>query len=462
MFENIKELQEKLISHKVSCVDIVNYYVDKISKNNKKLNAYITVTDGEAYALAKKYDLILKNSDKSILQKYPLLGVVVSFKDLFSTKGIRTTAGSKVLESYIPVYSSTVYERVINSGALMIGKTNCDAWAHGASGENSDFGITLNPHNVDYVPGGSSSGSAVSVAADMSIASFGTDTGGSIRQPANFCGVVGLKPTYGSVSRYGVIAMASSLDTVGHFSKNVDDSELVYSVISGVDHHDATLKNERIEAKEKPIIGIPEEYFDKGVDNVVSKKVEEAIKIFDKNGYKFKKISLPHTKYAISVYYIIQPAEVSSNLARFDGVRFGNDRESFGTEAKRRIMLGTFVLSSGYYDAYYNKATKVRTLIINDFQNAFGEVDLIIAPVSPTPPFKIGEKVNDPLKMYLSDVLTVPANIAGLPGISIPFGTTNGLPLGFQIMGPRFSESLIFKAGKDFEKYTNYKFSSAI
>ena len=458
MFTSVRTTQNALRNKKISVSDVVSHFLTKINEKNKDLNVFLTLNEDESYELAKKYDGLLKENPDQIFEKYPLLGCIVSFKDLYLTKGLRTTAGSKVLDSFIPPYSAKVVDKIKKAGAIIIGKTNCDAWAHGASGENSDFGPTLNPWNKAYVPGGSSSGSAVSVAAGLNHLSFGTDTGGSIRQPANFCGIYGLKPTYGSVSRYGVIAMASSLDTVGHFGNNISDIENVFKISSGVDLCDATLKDEDKKQKDNITVGIPKQYFEKGVDQVVSDKVHEAIKIFEKNNYKFKEVNLPNTKHAISVYYIIQPAEVSSNLGRYDGIRFGNSRNSFGTEAKRRIILGNFVLSSGYYDAYYKKATQVRTLIINELDKAFDEVDLLIAPVSPSQPFKLGEKVNDPLKMYLSDVLTVPANIAGIPGLSVPFGMHNGLPLGFQLMGPRFSEKLIFKAARDFESFTNYKF----
>ena len=392
-------------------------------------------------------------------KKYPLLGVVVSHKDLFLTKGIRTTASSNVLKDYVPSYSGTVVKKLEEAGSIIIGKTNCDAWAHGASGENSDFGPTKNPWNKEYVPGGSSSGSVAAVAANFTMFATGTDTGGSIRQPANFSGVVGFKPTYGAVSRYGVIAMASSLDSVGHFTRTVKDSRKIFEITKGEDFKDSTLKNASYsKTKAKVKIGIPKEYFIEGLDKEVANEVKRCASILEKNGIILEEISLPHTKYAISVYYIIQPAEVSSNLARYDGIRFGEGRDSFGDEAKRRIMLGTYVLSSGYYDTYYLKAMKVRTKIIEDFENAFEKVDAIIAPVSPTPAFKIGEKASDPLKMYLADIFTVAANIAGIPGLAIPSAfTKNSLPLGFQLLGPRFSENVLFDLGELFENITNSK-----
>lgn len=460
----IGKTQEGLIGKKYSAVDLVDSYLERIDRYDKKINSFITVTRDYAYEKAKKTDKLIKDLNKEAFIKYPLLGITVALKDLFLTKGIRTTAASKVLESFIPGYSATVVKKLEDAGSILLGKTNCDAWAHGASGENSDFGITKNPWNQKYVPGGSSSGSASAVAANFSLFSTGTDTGGSIRQPANFCGVVGFKPTYGTVSRYGIIAMASSLDSIGHFTRTVEDSKKIFEISKGEDCKDSTVKNflfQPVKARLK--IGVPEEYFGEGIQKEVGDSVLQAVKIFEKLGIEIKKVSLPHTKYAISVYYIIQPAEVSSNLARYDGVRYGNVRESFSSEAKRRIMLGTYVLSAGYYDAYYLKAMKVRSKIIKDFDNVFKEVDALIAPVSPTLPFKIGEKVDDPLKMYLADILTVAANIAGIPGLAIPSGfNKNNLPLGFQLLGARFSENILFELGILYQKVTNYKAKEAI
>lgn len=448
--KTIKETQEGLLKKKFSAVELVNTYLEQIAKKNKELNAFITVSDELAYKQAKKADSLIEELGKKAIEKRPLLGVVVAHKDLFLTKGIRTTAASKVLESYIPTYSATAVKRLEEAGCITIGKTNCDAWAHGASGENSDFGPTKNPLDKEYVPGGSSSGSAAAIAADLALVATGTDTGGSIRQPASFCGVYGFKPTYGLVPRYGVIAMASSLDTVGHFARSVEDIERIFKVTGGEDGQDNTVKNTKGQIpKGKLKIGIPKEYFAEGLDKEVEKSVLDATKVFEKEGIELVDISLPHTKYAISVYYIIQPAEVSSNLGRYDGIRYGNNRTTFGDEAKRRIMLGTYVLSAGYYDAYYLKAMRVRSKIIEDFDKAFEKVDAIIAPVSPTPAFKLGEKAEDPLQMYLADILTVAANLAGIPGLAIPSGfTKKGLPLGFQLMGPRFSENTLFKLGK--------------
>lgn len=389
-------------------------------------------------------------------QNLPLLGIPIALKDIFLTKGLRTTAGSKVLKNYIPQYDATVVKKLKDAGAVIIGKTNCDAWGHGSSGENSDFGPTKNPFNQNYVPGGSSSGSATAVASDFCLAATGTDTGSSVRLPASFCNVVGLKPTYGKVSRYGIVAMASSLDSIGHFTKTVEDSALFLKVTAGKDKFDATTPNVPVpdfdlNKTKKVKIGIPKEYFAKGLDALIKEKIEQALKFYEKEGFEIINISLPHTEYAVACYYVIQPSEVSSNLARYDGIRYGNDRSSFGDEAARRIMLGTFTLSSGYIDAYYKKAMKVRTLIKKDFDDAFKKVDAIITPVSPTLPWKIGEKVNDPLKMYLSDVFMVPANLAGIPGLAVPIGFADELPVGMQILGPHFSEELLFRLGHFYE-----------
>jgi aspartyl-tRNA(Asn)/glutamyl-tRNA(Gln) amidotransferase subunit A len=460
----IKKARSGLKDKQFSSVELVNACLEQIK--NKDLNAFITVCEKEALERAKQADELIKAG-----QDLPLLGVPIAAKDIFSTKGIRTTASSKVLENYIPEYDATVITKLKDAGAIIIGKTNCDAWAHGSSGENSDFGPVKNPWNEEYVPGGSSSGSAVSVAANMTIAATGTDTGGSIRLPASFTNTVGLKPTYGRVSRYGIIAMASSLDTIGHFTKTVEDSAIFLKVTAGQDKKDATTPPEAVPDYKKNLaenvkglrIGVPKEFFIEGLDKRIKENTENAIKFYEENGAEIQEISLPHTDDAIACYYIIQPAEVSSNLARYDGIRFGNLRDSFGQEAKRRIMLGTFTLSVGYYDAYYKKAMKVRTLILEDYEKAFQKVDAIITPTSPTLPWKLGEKVDDPLAMYLSDVFTVTANIAGIPGLSVPTGFIDGLPVGMQILGKHFSEDLLFKVGNfyeqahDFYKQTPYE-----
>ncbi len=453
----IKGAKEGLKEKKFSSVELTNACLEQIKKYNKKLNAFITVTEKEALESAKKADELISSS-----QDLPLLGIPIALKDLFSTKGIRTTAGSKVLEDYVPVYDATVVRKLKDAGAVIIGKTNHDAWGHGASGENSDFGPTKNPWNTEYVPGGSSSGSAVALASDMCIAATGTDTGGSCRLPASFNNVVGLKPTYGRVSRYGVIAMASSLDSIGHFTKTVEDSALMLNVTAGQDPLDATTPPKPVPDYLSSLgktltgikIGIPTEYRS---TLETDDRYNEAIKVLeDQLKVRTMSIDLPYQEYANACYYIIQPSEVSSNLARYDGIRYGNDRASFGEEAKRRIMLGTYTLSAGYYDAYYKKAMQVRTLIKKDFDKAWKNVDAIIIPVSPTPPWKLGEKISDPLKMYLSDVLTVVANLAGLPGLAIPMGFANELPVGMQILGPQFSEAKLFQIGYAYEQATEW------
>lgn len=449
----ITQALEKLKNKEISSVELTRAYLERIKKVDPKLNSFITVTEEIALQNAKNADSKRAESD------LPLLGIPIALKDLFSTKGIKTTAASKVLENYIPEYDATVVTKLKDAGAVILGKLNHDAWGHGASGENSDFGSTKNPYNLDYVPGGSSSGSGAAVAADLCIAATGTDTGGSSRLPASFCNVVGLKPTYGRVSRYGIIAMASSLDSIGHLTKTVEDSALMLQVTAGQDPLDATTPAVPVKNYTKDLksgvkglkIGVPKEYFIKGLDLQVKGLIEKGLDSLEKLGAELIEVSLPHTEYANSVYYIIQPAEVSSNLGRFDGIRYGNDRSSFGDEAKRRIMLGTYVLSSGYYDAYYKKAMQVRTLLKQDFEKAFEKVDVMITPVSPTPPFKIGEKSDDPLAMYLMDVFTVTANLTGNPSLSVPVGFINGLPNGMQIIGPHFSEDLLFRVGHAFE-----------
>ena len=450
----IKEAVEGLKGKKFSSVELTQACLDQIEKYNSNINAFITINE-HAMDEAKKADEARENGSDS-----PLLGIPIALKDMFLTKGLRTTAASHVLENYIPQYDSTVVQKLKDAGAIILGKTNHDAWAHGTSGENSDFGPTKNPWDTDYVPGGSSSGSAASIAADMAIASTGTDTGGSIRLPASFTNTVGLKPTYGLVSRYGIIAMASSLDSIGHFTKTVEDSAIYLNVTAGNDPMDATTTKNKtpnyLEDLNEGIkglkIGVPKEYFTQGLDSNIKKNIEGAIKKFEELGAETVEISLPHTEYSLACYYIIAPSEISSNLARYDGIRYGNDRTHFGDEAVRRIILGTFTLSSGYYDAYYKKAMQVRTLIKRDFEQAFEKVDAIISPVSPTPPWKIGEKTDDPLAMYLSDALTVTANLAGIPGLAVPSGFIGDLPTGFQILGPQFSEKLLFRIGHAFEQ----------
>jgi len=462
---SISGLHKNLLAHKYSAVDLVDTYLSRINAFDKNINSFITVTDDLAYSQAKIADRLISDLGKDAFKEYPLLGVVVAYKDLFNIDGVRTTAGSKVLENYTAQYSATSVKRMQKAGAICIGKTNLDAWGHGSSGENSDFGPTKNPWNLEYVPGGSSSGSAAAVAANFALASTGTDTGSSVRLPASFCNLVGLKPTYGAVSRWGVIAFASSLDTIGQMTHTVSDNEKIFEIWKGSDDKDVNanyLKN-AVPTKNKFTIGLPKEYFDDGVCSEVLANLEEVKKVYQKQNIKFKQISLPHTEYGTAVYYITAFAEASSNLARYDGVRFGNTRASFGPEAKRRIMLGSYVLSAGYRDQYYVKAMKVRSKIIEDFKKAFTEVDAILAPVSPTPAFKLGQKTDDPLSMYLSDIFTVNANIAGVPGLSIPSGfSKSGLPIGYQLMGPKFSESTLYKLGKIYQSNTDYHLKKAI
>lgn len=440
------------------CVsEIVDSYLERIEKLNPTINAYITVDSKNAKKSAQELD------KREVTA--PLHGIPFGIKDMFLTKGVRTTAASNVLKDYIPPYTSTVITRLTDNGAISLGKLNHDAWAHGSSGENSDFGNTLNPWNTDYVPGGSSSGSSAGLAASMAAFTTGTDTGGSIRLPASFTNTVGLKPTYGLVSRYGVISMASSLDSIGHFSKTVKDSAIILNATSGQDGFDSTITPKEQEDYTRLIgkdikglrIGVPKEYVAKGLSEDVKKAFDTALRTLTKLGAEIVDITLPHTDEGIAVYYIVQPSEVSSNLARYDGIRLGNDRSYFGKEAKRRIMLGTYTLSSGYYDAYYKKAMQVRTLIKEDFEKAYEKVDVIVSPVSPTPPWKFGEKANDPLAMYLSDALTVTINLAGIPGLSVPAGfSTSGLPIGIQFLGPHFSESLLFQVGHAYEQETQF------
>lgn len=460
----VKEAQEGLKKKKFSSLELTKTCLKQIIKHDKKINAYISVCEKEALQQAEETDRKLSHNPQ-LITNHPLLGIPIAIKDIFCTKGVKTTAASKVLKDYHPVYDATAVRRLKEAGAVVLGKTNLDAWAHGSSGENSDFGATKNPWDLRFVPGGSSSGSAAAVSAKMALAATGTDTGGSIRLPASFCNLVGLKPTYGRVSRYGVIAMASSLDSIGHFAQDVTDSALILKVTAGKDYQDATTPAVKVPDYTRNLkkgiknlkIGIPKEYIRQGIDKEVKNKVAEAVKKLEKLGAEIIEISLPHTQYALAVYYIIQPAEVSSNLARYDGIRYGFPRNKFTDEAKRRIMLGTFTLSSGYYEAYYLKAMQVRTLIKKDFEKAFRKVKVIVAPVSPTPPFKIGEKIDDPLKMYLSDVFTVTANLAGIPGLSIPAGFIDKLPVGIQIIGPQFSEELLFQVGYAYEQATDWQ-----
>jgi aspartyl-tRNA(Asn)/glutamyl-tRNA(Gln) amidotransferase subunit A len=450
----ITQTKKDLAAKKYSAVELTKAYLAQIKKREAKINAFITVTEDEAINNAKEADKKLAQGEM-----LPLLGIPLSIKDNFSTKGILTTASSKVLSTYIPPYNATVVDLLQKAGIVLLGKTNMDAWAHGSSTETSDYGATKNPWNTNYLPGGSSGGAAASVAANEALAAIGSETAGSIRQPASWCGVVGLKPTYGRVSRYGVIAMGSSLDSPGPITKTITDAALLLQILAGKDVHDATTSPNPVpnylQALKKDLsgitIGISDDYFE-GVAPEVKVHVENAIKLLEKCGAKTKKIHLFHPKYAIAVYTILQRAEVSSNLARFDGIRYGNDRSFFGEEAKRRIMLGTYTLSAGYYDQYYNKASKVRTKIIADFAKAFTDVDVIIAPTSPTTALPIGASEGQSMFGELSDVLVEPSSIAGLSGINMPVGFSQaGLPIGMQIIGPQFGEEIVLRVAYNYE-----------
>jgi aspartyl-tRNA(Asn)/glutamyl-tRNA(Gln) amidotransferase subunit A len=467
----IAGIHAALQAKKISAREIASGFYAEIDRRNPELNAYLTLSHERAYSQADRVDAAIARGDKLP----PLAGVPIAVKDVISTSGIRTTCGSKILESYTPPYDATAVTRLENAGAVILGKTNCDEFAMGSSNENSAYGPVRNPVALDRVPGGSSGGSAAAVAAGLAVVALGTDTGGSIRQPAACCGIPGLMPTYGRVSRYGLIAFASSLDRIGPFAGNIADTAAVVAVIAGHDENDSTSAAASVPHYdvqiEGPIqglrIGVPEEYFGEGIDSEVKEKVLAAIALMEKLGCRRIPLKMPHTEYAIATYYIIATAEASSNLARYDGVRFGlrvpgatllemyrKTRErGFGSEVKRRIMLGTYVLSSGYYDAYYLRAQKVRSLLARDFSDAFQKVDAILAPTSPTPAFKLGEKTSDPLQMYLADIYTVTGSLAGIPGISIPCGKTKAqLPVGLQILGPHFSESRILQLARAFEK----------
>lgn len=443
--------------------ELVRSCIARIEEVEGKIKAFITLSLEDALRRAKRAGELIA-SDPSVFQQKPLLGIPVSIKDIFCTKGLLTTAGSNILKNFVPPYDATVVSRLKEAGAIIIGKTNLDAFAHGSSTEASDFFPTRNPWNRERVPGGSSGGSAASVIADEVIFSVGTETAGSIRQPAAWCGIVGTKPTYGRVSRWGVIAMASSLDSPGPMTKTVADSAFVLNILAGCDKFDATtsplpVPNYLAEIKKgiKGIkIGVSERYF-LGVDREVKNAVEKGIEKMEELGAEIEEISLFDPRYAISVYTILQRAEVSSNLARYDGIRFGYPRCFFGEEAKRRIMLGTYTLSAGYYEKYYLKAQRVRTLICRDFQKAFAKVDVIVAPTSPTVALPLGISKKSPMFGELQDVLVEPSTIAGLPGISIPCGfSKEGLPIGMQIIGPQFSESLLFQVAYTYEQATRW------
>jgi aspartyl-tRNA(Asn)/glutamyl-tRNA(Gln) amidotransferase subunit A len=469
----IKSLTEAYASKKFSVSELASEYLSRIEKHNSAYNIYINVPKEEVLRQAAALD----SSDS----KGSLFGIPVGLKDVFSTKDVETTACSNLLRNYKPPFNAPVVDRLYSEGSFMLGKLNTDEFTCGASSETSCFGPTLNPYNAEYIAGGSSGGSAAAIPLDLAVYSMGTDTGGSIRQPASFCNAVGLKVTYGRVPRSGVISMASSLDTIGHFTKTVEDAAIVLQVTAGEHRADSTMPKTPVpnylEYLDKGVeglrIGIPKEYFSEGVEPEVRELVMQAVKVLESKGATVKEVSLPYTKYGVAVYCVLAPSEISANMARFDGIRYGLKLEDgpndimeqftktraagFGDEMKRRIMVGTYALSSGYYDAYYLKAQKVRTLIVQDFENVFKEVDVICSPVSPTPPFKVGEKGSDPVSMYMADALTIPANCAGLPGISVPCGfTADGLPVGLQILSPQFEEGLLFQVGNAYEKETEF------
>ena len=468
----IDAARSAVAERKTSATALVEAFCVKIESDDPKIGAFLLLSKERALEKASAIDRLAQSG--SALP--PLAGVPVGIKDVMVTKSVRTTAGSKILGNYIPPYDCTAVARLEAAGAVILGKLNCDEFAMGSSNENSAFKPVHNPRDLSRVPGGSSGGSAAAVAADMAVATLGSDTGGSIRQPAAFCGVVGLKPTYGRVSRYGLIAFASSLDHIGPFAKTVKDAAIMLRTIAGRDPMDSTSAElpvpDYVAELEKPIkglrVGVAEEYFGEGLEAETRSAIEVAIQKFAAMGCEIVNVSLPHTKYAIPAYYLVATAEASSNLARFDGVRYGfrvkgarslsdmyrrSRDEGFGAEVKRRIMLGTYALSAGYYDAYYLKAQRVRTLLTRDFEEAFKKVDVIVGPTSPTPAFKLGEKVDDPLAMYLADIYTVTANLAGIPGISIPVGQTKDkLPIGMQIFGKHFDEATILCAAHTYEK----------
>ncbi|RMG60023.1 MAG: Asp-tRNA(Asn)/Glu-tRNA(Gln) amidotransferase subunit GatA [Deltaproteobacteria bacterium] len=461
----LEEIAREIREGRLSSRDATEYYLERISSFDGAVNSYITVTEERAREEAAACD---EEQARGKL-KGPLHGVPVGLKDIFCTKGVRTTCGSRMLENFIPPYDSEVYRRLREAGAVLLGKQNMDEFAMGSSTETSYFGPTRNPHDLSRIPGGSSGGSAAAVAAGLSPTSVGTDTGGSIRQPAALCGVVGMKPTYGRVSRFGMVAFASSLDQAGPITTSVRDAAFLLGVISGHDPKDSTSVNVDVpdylsfcgREVSGMTVGVPEEYFIEGMEEEVRKRVEEAVERLSSLGCRIERIRLPHTDYALACYYIVAPAEASSNLARYDGVKYGYRTESyeglidmymktraegFGSEVKRRIMLGTYALSAGYYEAFYGKALRVRSLIKRDFLKAFETVDVIVAPTSPTTAFGLGERLHDPLTMYLSDIFTIPVNLAGLPAISIPCGEDGkGLPVGVQIIGKHFREEEIFQ-----------------
>ncbi len=476
----LSKVREGLRSAEFTSRELLEAYLARIELYEPSLHAFLYLNADRALTQADQADQRISAWRKDPTEPLPpLIGIPLAVKDVLCVKGLPCTCGSRILEGFIPPYHATAVRRLLEAGAIIIGKTNTDEFAMGSSTENSAYGATHNPWNVEHVPGGSSGGSAAAVAARFAPLALGTDTGGSVRQPAAFCGVTGLKPTYGRVSRFGLVAYGSSLDVVGAFGKSVADVAFLFGLVSGPDALDATtvdLPVPQVRLSDEPSlkglrVGVPKEYFVSGIQNEIERSVRAAIDRFQELGAQIVEISLPHTKYALPVYYLIAPAEASANLARYDGIRYGPRNpaeamwdiyyhtrgEKFGAEVKRRIMLGTYALSAGYYDAYYGKAQKVRTLIKRDFERAFDQVDIIAAPVAPTTAFRFGEHSNDPLAMYLEDVFTLPANLAGVPGLAIPVGFDQaGLPVGIQLMGAHFAESTLFQAAHAYQLTTSW------
>jgi aspartyl-tRNA(Asn)/glutamyl-tRNA(Gln) amidotransferase subunit A len=476
LFEHkVSELHELLHKKEISVSDLVNESFERIGQVEDQVKAFLTLDEENARLKAKQLDEKLAKGENS----GALFGLPIGVKDNIVTKNLRTTCASKMLENFDPIYDATVVEKLNQAETVTVGKLNMDEFAMGSSNENSAFYPTRNPWNTDYVPGGSSGGSAASVAAGEVLFSLGSDTGGSIREPAAYCGVVGMKPTYGRVSRYGLVAFASSFDQIGPITRTVEDNAYLLEAISGVDPMDSTSAKIEVPSYVNALTGdarglkiaVPKEYLDEGVDEAVRNSVRASLKVLEGLGAEWEEVSMPHTRYSLAAYYLLASSEASTNLSRFDGVRYGyrtdnadsliemykqTRGEGFGDEVKRRIMLGTFSLSSGYYDAYYKKAQKVRTLIKQDFDSVFEKFDVIIGPTTPTTAFKLGENTEDPLTMYANDILTMPVNLAGVPAISIPCGFSNGLPLGLQIIGKHFDESTVYRAAHAFEQATDY------
>lgn len=473
--QSVSSLHKQIRDKQIKVSELVDASYKRIQEVDEKVKAFVTLDEENARAYANQLDEALEGKKEKGL----LYGLPIGIKDNIVTKGLRTTCSSKLLSNFKPVHDATVMKKIRASEAIMIGKLNMDEFAMGSSTENSGFFRTRNPWNIDYVPGGSSGGSAASVAAGEVLFSLGSDTGGSIRQPASYCGVVGLKPTYGRVSRFGLVAFASSLDQIGPITRSVEDNAYLLQAIAGYDNLDSTSANVDVVDYLSSLTGdvqglkiaVPKEYLAEGVNEEVKARVLDALNVLEKLGATWEEVSLPHSKYAVATYYLLASSEASANLARFDGVRYGVRADNaenliemykesrstgFGDEVKRRIMLGTFALSSGYYDAYYKKAQQVRTLIKKDFDDVLAKYDVIIGPTAPTTAFKIGEKVDDPLTMYANDILTIPVNLAGVPAISVPCGLSNGLPVGLQIIGKHFDESMVYKVAYAYEQATNH------